>query len=421
MSRLRKRVLAREAAPTSSASVDLSPVALIGSGPHGEITSWNRAATSLLGWQAIDVIGRTLLDVLGSDVVSRPSAGSVVTRVRAHVAAASGVKLEVESLVNGTAYSYLTSGEYMVALLPVAARPSSLDAGASPRIDSWADASEIIGGIGGVVQCVAVGLVGVGAVNRGYSRSTGDAVLREVAARLEAAVSSGGRVLRIGGNQFVVVAPADAQLDGSRLVARVSQPVDTRLGSVRIGCFAGSAIGDSASGLVVLDRADLSMRRAQARGIGSVECLSIDGHPIGPRHPRLSSLLIDAIARREITVAFQPVVELTTGQIVEFEALARWRSSEIGDVDPTEFIEAAEDAGLIHELGQIVLGRSLDVVQAEVLAGRWGGRRVSVNISAIQLTHPDLPARVLAALSTRLPLRPSFGCLNSVKTSSKAT
>ena len=142
-------------------------------------------------------------------------------------------------------------------------------------------------------------------------------------------------------------------------------------------------------------------RRRRASGIGVVECLSVDGHQIGSRHPRLTSLLIDAADRREITVTFQPVVELTTGRIIEFEALARWNSSEISDADPTTFIAAAEDAGLIHELGHIVLGRSLDIVLTERLAGRWGDGRVSVKLSAVQLTHPDLPSRVLEALCTR--------------------
>ncbi len=401
MGKLRNRNFAHVQERMAAASTDQSPVALIGSSAHGAITSWNRAASSLLGWRFVDVVDRRLIDVLGCDVVSRSRDCSGVTRVRAHVASASGLKLEVDVIVEGGASHSLTSTECVVALVPVPARSSSLDAGSGPAIDSWSHAAEIIKGIGGVVQCVSMGLVGVEAINRGYSRSTGDAVLREIAGRIEVEVGRRGRVLRIGGNQFAVVAPADGELDAALLVERVSQPVQTRLGRVRIGGYAGLSIGDSGSGLVLLDRADASMRRAQSRGIGSIECLTVDGHQIGPRHSRLNSLLIDAIARREITVAFQPVVELATGRIIEFEALARWKSKEIGDVDPAEFIEAAEDAGLIHDLGQIVLERSLDVVRAEVRARRWGSYRVSVSVSAVQLTHPDLPTRVLEALSSR--------------------
>lgn len=291
--------------------------------------------------------------------------------------------------------------ETLVVATPVATIPRFVDAEGSPRIDSWVDAARVIGGVGGTVDCVAIGLVGVEAVNQGYSRSTGDEVLRAIAVRLDRAVGCGGRAVRVAGAQFVVAARVDAELDATQLIALVSQPVETRLGSIRLGSYAGVARGDSASGRVVLDLADSAMRSAQARGIGTVECLPQGRVEISAPHPRLSSLLLDAVARREIAVAFQPVVELTTGRILEFEALARWNSSELGAVDPTVFIEAAEDAGLIHELGQIVLARSLDVVQTEVLAGRWGDRRVSVNLSAVQLSHPDLAARVVGALADR--------------------
>ena len=268
-------------------------------------------------------------------------------------------------------------------------------------IDSWADAARSIGAIGGIVDCIAIGLVGVEAVNQGYSRSIGDEVLREVTMRLAHAVGPDGRVVRVDGVRFFATARIDAELDAAQLVALVSQPVDTRLGRIRIGGYAGSARGDSVSGRVVLELADSAMQCAQARGIGAVDCLPQVRVSTSAPHPRLSSLLLDAVARRDISVAFQPVVELATGRILEFEALARWTSSELGEVAPAVFIEAAEDAGLIHELGQIVLARSLDVVQTEVLAQRWDDRRVSVNLSAAQLSHPELASRVLEALSDR--------------------
>jgi EAL domain-containing protein (putative c-di-GMP-specific phosphodiesterase class I)/GGDEF domain-containing protein len=399
-SRTRNRRSVKEQERHARPLGDLSPVALVGSGFDGGITSWNRAATALLGWRALDVVGRRLADVLGCDVMPRSGGEPGAARWRTKVVSAAGLAVEVDVLVDGASYRYEASGQYMVALIPVAAvtvaGPLS-----SPRIDSWADAANIIRTVGGPVQCVALGLVGMEAVNSGYSRSTGDAVLREIAARLERAVGTGSHVVRIAGNQFVTISSSTAQVDPAELVQQVSQPVGTRLGSIRLGCYAGSALGDSASGLVVLDRADLAMRRAEARGVGTIERLPEDGQQRSPLHPRLSTLLIDAVARWQIGVVFQPVVELATGRTIEFEALARWRSTEMGDVDPTAFIEAAEDAGLIHELGRMVLAKSLDVVQTERLAGRWGHRRVSVNVSGVQLAHPDLPARILDALSSR--------------------
>ncbi len=399
--KFRDRGLVNGAERCSGSPGDLSPVALVGSGLDGVITSWNRAATALLGWSAEAVIGKSLVDVLGCDARPRAVGHSGVSRFRTRVDSARGVALDVDLLVDGESYPVDPRGEYVVALVPVAAIAPAAEAGTSPPVDNWTHAAKIVRDIGGTVQCVAVGLVGVEAVNRGYSRSTGDAVLREITRRLECAVGNSGRVVRIGGNQFVAVTPVDAPLDAAQLVAQISHPVETRLGSIRIGCYVGSIIGDSASGLVVLDRADLAMRRALARGVGAIEFQSDIGHPMSSHHPRLDTLLIDAVARRAISVRFQPVIELCTGRILEFEALARWHSHELGDVDPNAFIGAAEVSGLIHDLGQIVLEKSLDVVQAENLAGRWCARRMSVNLSAVQLAHPDLSTRVLEALTSR--------------------
>jgi EAL domain-containing protein (putative c-di-GMP-specific phosphodiesterase class I)/GGDEF domain-containing protein len=398
MSWSRSRRVPDDVGRPSSRTNDLSPVALIGVGAKGAITSWNRAASSLLGWSAVDVVGRPVGDVLGTDLAPSTLHGRGVVRTSERVLSATGRQVDVDVVLDAAAETLLTSDEYMVALVPAV---SEGDMGASPRIDNWVDAAGAISAIGGVIHCVAIGLVGVDAVNRGYSRSTGDAVLHEVAARLTHAVGEVGRAMRIGGNQFVVVAPSSLELDPSRLVSALSQPITTRLGTVRIGAYAGSVSADSRSGVVVLGRADAAMRRAQARGIGAVEHVRDDVTQLDARERRLSSLLIDAVARREISVVFQPVVDLDSGHIIEFEALARWTSSELGQVSPAAFIEAAEDAGLIHDLGQIVLAGSLDIVRAERLAGRWGTRRVSVNLSAVQLSHPDLTKRVLGALAER--------------------
>ncbi len=379
----RNRTAAQEIELASAASTDLSPVALIGTGSHGVITSWNRAATTLLEWHDVDVVGRSLRHVLGCDDVPGTDARPGVTRVRTRVSSASGRQLEVELLVDvdGVEYPHLPPDGYLVALVPI---EHASEAGASPRIDNWVEVARMIGRFGGPVHCAAIGLVGVEAVNRNHSRSTGDAVLREVAARLERAVGADGRAARVGRSQFVVVAPAHAMLDASQLLDLVSQPIDTRLGTVRIGGYAGLIAADSASGLVALGRADAAMRHAKPHGVGAVKCVPDDAVQIGVG------------GHREVVVTLQPVIELTTGRIIEFEAIAKRTSSETGDVGPAAPVEAVDDAP-IHD----VLGWILDIVRTEVLAGRWGTRRVSVHLSATQLSHPGLPTDVLRALSDR--------------------
>jgi diguanylate cyclase (GGDEF)-like protein len=381
---------------SSSNDDDRSPVALIGCDTAGRITSWNRAATGLLGWRTPEVLGRRVLDIVGRDVLVGGGTDRTATRANTSF----GTTVDVEVFTDGEPSSMNEVGTELFAVIP-SMTMNDVPSGVSPRVHSWAQAAAVIHDMGGVVDCLVIGLIGVAAVNRGYSRSAGDAVLREVDRRLRDDAGTRGKAIRTGGNQFMVVAPHATPPDVELVVRHLASPVTTDLGSVRIACCVGAATGDSSSAFVLLDRADSAMRSATSRGVGAIEHAPNGGGRVDRRHPRLSSLLIDAVARREIGVQFQPIISLKTGRITEFEALARWTSDEMGSVDPETFIEAAEDAGLIHELGRCVLEASLDTVVAERDAGRWNDLRVSVNLSAVQLAHPDLVTRVTDALRSR--------------------
>jgi diguanylate cyclase (GGDEF)-like protein/PAS domain S-box-containing protein len=380
-----------------STPTDLSPVALVGCDTGGRIASWNRAATDLLGWRQVDVVGRRVVEIFGRDVLI----GVGGQRLHTKAVTSYGSTLDVEILTDSHPDPSGPLGGAMFAVIPQVRAESRLVADTSPRVHSWAEAAAAIQDVGGTVQCLTVGLIGVTAVNMGYSRSTGDTVLREVLTRLNRLTGDAGRPLRIAGTQFLVITPEAVQLDAERVAHEMTRPIDTQLGPVRIACCVGTATGESASAYVLLDRADSAIRRATSRGIGAVERSPREGSAPDSRHARLGSLLIDAVARREIGVQFQPLVDLATGGIVGFEALARWTSAEFGVVEPNLFIDAAEDAGLIHELGRCVLDAALDAVVHERLAGRWGESRVSVNVSAVQLAHPDIVNRITKALAER--------------------
>ncbi|MGD9997418.1 MAG: EAL domain-containing protein [Ilumatobacteraceae bacterium] len=378
---------------------DRSPVALVGSDVAGRIVSWNAAAAKLLGWQYTEVAGRHVSEIFGRDV----AVGAGVDRSHVRAATSFGSTLDVEVLTDGEPADAL--GGAVFAVLPLRRAGTRVETDSSPRVHSWAEAATVIQEVGrqatGPVQCLTVGLIGVTAINRGYSRSTGDAVLREVLVRLTRLAGTRGRAIRIAGTQFLVIAPDAEHLDGERVVNELALPIDTQLGPVRIGSCIGTATGEPRSAYVLLDQADASIRRAASRGVGAVDRAPQDGPVTESRHPRLSSLLIDAVAKREIGVRFQPILDLQTGEVVELEVLARWTSDELGIVDPHAFIEAAEDAGLIHELGRSVLDGALDAVAAQRAAGRWRGVRVSVNLSAVQLAHPDVVGRITHALTSR--------------------
>lgn len=385
-------------APRSTSERDLVPLPLIDVDFNGYITSFNTAATELLGWRREQAIGRRSGDVLGRDLMGNAMPSS---RRRLRLDHANGLVVEADVVVHSELDWEHGTGRSVIAVVPDP--PPSERSTAGPPVELWAAAARAVQQLGGPVRCIVVGIVGLQAVNRGYSRSTGDVVVVEVRRRLLVLTAEAGYVARIGGNQFLCVVTAEVaeHLDLARMLTGLTQPVETSLGEVRVGAVIGSAAGDSRSAMVLIDQADFAMHRALVRGVGSIEEGTGVSRIDNGEHPRLQSNLIDAVAQGRIGVVFQPVIEMATGRIVQLEALARWHSDELGDVDPSAFIDAAESIGLIHDLGLIVLNAALDAVAVEQAAGRWGDRRMSVNLSARQVAHPDVVGRVLDALRER--------------------
>jgi EAL domain-containing protein (putative c-di-GMP-specific phosphodiesterase class I) len=105
-----------------------------------------------------------------------------------------------------------------------------------------------------------------------------------------------------------------------------------------------------------------------------------------------------AIEAQELTLAFQPLVELKTGHVAGFEALTRWRHDPLGEMSPSEFIPVAEESGLIVPLGRWALGAAVRAMADwDRAAGRPLPFGVSVNLSAVQISRDDVAAVVLSA------------------------
>ncbi|MCU1366963.1 MAG: diguanylate cyclase/phosphodiesterase with and domain [Ilumatobacteraceae bacterium] len=386
-------------AQRATIDLDLVPVPLVELDINGIVTAWNSAASSLLGWRPDQAIGRRSLDILGREMLGpNVPAG----RQRARLNHVDGTHRHADLVMTGDNRWGATVGRSIVAILQDAAPANGNAKSVCPTVEPWAAVSQQIQSIGGDVLCVGVGIVGVEAINKGYSRSTGDEVLAEILRRLLTFAGKDGHASRIGGNQFVLTVPGvETSLDLANVIRQLSAPVTCTLGSVRVGIACGIASGPSRSALVLLDRTSHATEQALASGLGSVKVSNSDNRGASLAHPRLDSCLIDAVAQSSIAAVYQPVVDMTTGDIIQLEALARWHSAEFGDVEPAVFIEAAEQTGLIHDLGDNVLGHALDVVREEHLSGRWVGRRMSINLSARQIEHPDVVERITTALALR--------------------
>ncbi len=245
-------------------------------------------------------------------------------------------------------------------------------------------------------------------VNDLLGHESGDALLQRVARGLEGATAPrGARAYRLGGDEFAVLAPGDddetAELARQLLtVVQGSAREVPGVGRVDLGVSIGSdrlVVGPCGSGpaaLVTMAQSGQAMRQAKRDGRGRVVRFS---EPLAARTRRRATMagrLREQVDAGGVQVHFQPVLDITTGYLVGLEALARWTDPVLGPVSPQEFIEVAEEAGLISRLGEQILRTSLagGVVSGAVARGVT----VGVNVSTLQLRDPGFAAMVARVL-----------------------
>jgi diguanylate cyclase (GGDEF)-like protein/PAS domain S-box-containing protein len=236
-------------------------------------------------------------------------------------------------------------------------------------------------------------------INDVFGQSAGDAVLVEVTRRLQSASQAGDLVARLGGDEFAIVIdncdPGRASSFAERMVTMLSGgfPVgDRKAGAgVSIGIAMFPSHGRTAEGL--LGNADVALSRAKAQGGGSY-CFYNSHMDSAMRERRaLANDLAEAIAAGELELHLQPQAKVSSLAVTGFEALVRWRHRERGYVPPSEFVALAEENGLVHDLGMLVMRRAC----AE--AARWPNPLdIAVNLSPLQFQQGDLPEQILSIL-----------------------
>lgn len=239
-------------------------------------------------------------------------------------------------------------------------------------------------------------------VNDALGHDVGDMLLTMVGQRLTAVSREGDMVARLGGDEFAMILldvadRQEVQRIADRVLAALCTSVDIEGLTVPMGVSVGIALaprdGDQPDQL--LKNADLALYGAKAGGRGRA-CFYDAGMSAGVvRRLQLERALRSAITLDQLSVVYQPQVDLASHAITGFEALVRWRHPELGDVRPDEFIAVAEDAGLINEIGAWVLE------QACLEASTWPAHlSVAVNLSAVQVMTQDLPLLVGRVLAT---------------------
>ncbi|MFM5587878.1 putative bifunctional diguanylate cyclase/phosphodiesterase [Aeromonas rivipollensis] len=259
-------------------------------------------------------------------------------------------------------------------------------------------------GLGGRFALVFMDLDNFKLVNDNYGHKAGDRLLERVAGRLKQICPRDVELARLGGDEFTALVPLGqaserAQEVADLMLSQMSKPLQlSGVPEVTIGGSIGIAIypDDADDGDNLITRADMAMYQAKQMGRLRWQRFTPSMQQSLHRKLTLKQFLAKAVGRGELSLRYQPQVDVAQGKLIGLEALLRWYNPVLGHVSPAEFIPLAEEMGLIREIGSWVLATAL--AQMGEWQRQWQVRvPVSVNLSGFQLSA-SLPGQVAQQL-----------------------
>ena len=247
-------------------------------------------------------------------------------------------------------------------------------------------------------------------INDSLGHAVGDVLLKEVSHRLVNQLREGDTICRIGGDEFVVVLPevrraSDAAQVAQKVIEQVSLPVLVDERELAVTCSVGIAVfpDDGRDAETLIRNADAAMYHAKELGRANYQFFTEQMNQAASRRLALETDLRRALGRDELRVHYQRIVDAHTGRVTGHEALVRWQHPERGLVPPVEFIQIAEESGLILKIGEWVLR---EACRWATFIGAERGLQIAVNLSPRQFNDPKLAQMVAQALKeTGLPPR----------------
>ncbi len=235
-------------------------------------------------------------------------------------------------------------------------------------------------------------------VNDIHGHATGDHLLIEVGKRLQSISSEALLVARLGGDEFGLLIDgddADAAAIGGQVIALLDQPFQIDGHRLSVGCSIGFASFPftGATAISIFDRADYALYDVKAERRGGYAFFTPALETRLRAETELETALLSANLANELEVELQPIICLGTGRVICVEALARWNSALVGEVDPTRFIKAAERLNVMGNLTTTLFAKALAC--AAVLPANLG---LSFNLSTCDIVTPGTIDMLIAAI-----------------------
>jgi diguanylate cyclase (GGDEF)-like protein/PAS domain S-box-containing protein len=417
-----------------AAIVENAPLPIVSFGRDGTVETWNGAAERVLGWESAALIGRSF--PCGAGLVSGEAIAEMV---------ADGVRLEgVEMLgesADGTLRDFSVWAAPLrdgtdevvgaVALLDDVTERNRLELDLRTALGQkqvletrltfqamhdpltgLANRRLFLERVGASIgdRQTAVLLLDLDdfkAVNDTHGHQTGDALLIAVANRLKSCLRDADLAARLGGDEFgilLVGCPSEtvAREVATRVLRSLEEPfeLDGRLlfAHASIGIAEATPTDDQVADL--LSKADVAMYLAKGQGKGRLEVYQETMHADVLQRIALRTDLEEAINAHQFKMHYQPVYAIEDGRLQGVEALVRWDHPERGVLSPAEFIDLANETGLMVPLGQWILTETCR--QMAAWQARWphlATLELSVNLSAVQIRHPSFADDLRAALA----------------------
>lgn len=422
----RRRQQVDEARAWLDASVSMSPAAIVVMDREWRVQLWNPAAEKMFGLRESEVRGTVAPHI---PVERRASFAELVDRMILggetlveHEEVRVGRDGQTQEVSVASSVMFDENGEVtglMGLITDISARKESerrlRQLALSDPLTGLANRNLVnqridaaVTGLGTESAGVAVLLLdldGFKSVNDSFGHAVGDELLLAVARRLRSCLRDGDIAARLGGDEFALllerIDSAETMAVGRRVLEALSSPFSLRRGQVVVTASIGVVHArEQNTGHDLLRDADVAMYRAKADGKNRLVVFEPSMHERVVTRLRLENELRTAVERGEFELFYQPYVDLESRMIVGLEALVRWHHPERGLLLPGEFIEVAEDTGLIVPLGQWI------VTEACAQAATWRAEdptrplTISVNLSPRQLYDPDFVDVAARALAT---------------------